>query len=31
MERYPITVKDKELIALALKVLENNFDKGYCK
>ena len=28
MERYPITEKDKELIALALKVLENNFDKG---
>lgn len=28
MEKYPIIEKDKELIALGLKVLKNNFDDG---
>ena len=28
MERYPITEKDKELIKIGLKVLEENFDDG---
>lgn len=28
MERYPITQQDKKLIALALEVLQRNFDDG---
>ncbi len=28
IERYPITERDKELIALGLDVLANNFDDG---